>query len=75
MSETEKKQYFERKPIHEFKAQLSQDGKFWIFRDIKTWIISIGYLDSILASKTIKSADSEIVSKTTSKAKKNDRTT
>jgi len=38
---------YSRKPVHDFKATISEDGRFWIFKDITTWIIPRGYLDKI----------------------------
>ena len=44
-------QRYERKPNNEFKAALSEDGRFWIFKDITTWIVPVNYLDTISKSK------------------------
>ena len=42
---------YQRKPIHEFKANLSKDGRYWIFKNIETWIIPATYLDKIRSSQ------------------------
>ena len=36
-----------RRPIREFNAGLSKDGKFWLFRDTTLWIIPVNYLSAI----------------------------
>lgn len=48
----EKKKFFERKPNFEFKADLSSDGKYWILKDITTWIIPVNYFEAIMDNKT-----------------------
>ena len=61
----EQNKKFERKPIHEFKAALSEDQRFWIFKNIETWIIPVGYLDAISESKkTPKPVDKQVSGKT-----------
>jgi len=40
-----------RKPVQEFKAFLSQDKKYWIFKNITTWIIPVNYLNAITQSQ------------------------
>jgi len=42
---------FNRKPNHEFRAQLSNDKKYWIFKNTETWIIPVNYLDTIFENK------------------------
>jgi hypothetical protein len=42
---------FSRKPNHEFRAQISNDKKYWIFKNIETWIIPVNYLDTIFENK------------------------
>ena len=42
-----------RKPIHEFKTRLSQDGKYWMFQNITTWIIPTNYLATICKNKNL----------------------
>ena len=44
--------FFERKPNFEFKADISKDGKYWILKEITTWIIPVNYFDAILDNKT-----------------------
>jgi len=46
------KRFFERRPNFEFKADLSKDGKYWILKNITTWIIPNTYFDAIIDSKT-----------------------
>ena len=41
------KSFYEHKPKREFKASLSKDGKYWIFKDITTNIIPRGYISKI----------------------------
>ena len=38
---------YEHKPIREFKASLSKDRKFWVFKDITTHIVPCSYLSKI----------------------------
>ncbi|MGE4233545.1 MAG: hypothetical protein AB7F43_09475 [Bacteriovoracia bacterium] len=78
MSDTAKERNYERKPIQEFKVQLSQDGKYWIFRDITTWIIPSDYIDAILRNKNqAASAEGDLSDKnqTQKGGKANDRAT
>ena len=44
---------FTRKPMHEFKTRLSQDGKYWMFQNITTWIIPTNYLSTIYKNKNL----------------------
>lgn len=46
--ETEKREYQDRKPNHEVRINLSQDGKYFIFQDITTWILPRNYIAAIL---------------------------
>lgn len=45
-----KKGHYEHKPKREFKASLSKDGKFWIFKDITTHIVPKEYLNKVQSS-------------------------
>ncbi len=47
MAKSEKitKEHDEHKPKREFKASVSKDGRFWIFKDITTHIVSRSYLE------------------------------
>lgn len=47
MENENKPKRFERKPNLELTQRLSQDGRFWIFRRVETWIVSAKYLDVI----------------------------
>ena len=49
------KKPFVREAIREFKTILSKDGRTWVFKDITTWLVPVGYLDKIRHSR-----DSEI---------------
>lgn len=40
-------QSLNRKPAREFRASVSADGKYWIFRDTTTWFIPVNYLSAI----------------------------
>ena len=44
---TKKEEFYEHKPNREFKATLSKDGKYWIFKDITTHIVSREYLETV----------------------------
>lgn len=46
--EAEKREYQNRKPNHEVRVNLSQDGKYFIFQDITTWILPRNYIAAIL---------------------------
>ncbi len=46
--EAEKREYSDRKPNHEVRINLSQDGKYVIFQDITTWILPRNYISTIL---------------------------
>ena len=39
--------YYEHKPKRDFKASISQDGKFWVFKDITTHFVPRKYLSTI----------------------------
>ena len=39
-----------RRPAREFRAGLSKDGKYWLFRDTTTWFIPVNYLAAIQKS-------------------------
>ncbi len=39
------KGFYEHRPRREFKASLSKDGRYWIFKDITTHIVPKEYLD------------------------------
>ena len=39
--------YYEHKPIREFKAKISKDGKFWLFKDITTHVVPRNYVSKI----------------------------
>lgn len=47
----EKRGFYEHRPKREFKASVSKDGRFWIFKDITTHIVPKGYLDKVEISK------------------------
>lgn len=42
-----KRGFYEHRPNREFKASLSKDGKYWIFKDITTHIVPREYLDKV----------------------------
>ena len=46
-SNTEKKEFYEHKPYREFKASLSKDRKYWIFRDITIHVVPCDYLRKV----------------------------
>ncbi len=39
--------FYEHRPIRDFKASVSKDGKFWVFKDITTHIVPRSYLSKI----------------------------
>ena len=43
----EKRGFYEHRPRREFKASVSKDGKYWIFKDITTHIVPKQYLDKV----------------------------
>lgn len=45
-----RRQYYEHKPVRELKAKISQDGKFWILKDITTHMVPRTYLSTIEAN-------------------------
>jgi len=49
MKETKNKEksYYEHKPVREFKATISKDGKFWLLKDITTHFVPRKYLSTI----------------------------
>lgn len=53
------KRNLERKPAQEFSAALSKDGKYWLFRDTKTWFIPVNYLEAIRRSRAEKNVIDE----------------
>lgn len=71
------KRNIERKPIHEFKVHLSEDKRFWVFKEVTTWIIPVQYLDAISKKKASSNPQlsfSEIEAKVTGVEKSDDRT-
>ena len=46
-NKNENKKPFERKPNFDFRAKISQDGRFWIIERTETWILPRKYLDVI----------------------------
>ena len=46
-STKEENTYYEHKPIREFKAKISKDGKFWLFKDITTHVVPRNYVSKI----------------------------
>lgn len=56
-SENKREEFYEHKPKRELKASLSKDGKYWIFKDVTTHIVSRDYLEKI--EKSIRDAGSE----------------
>lgn len=43
----EGEEFYEHKPMRELKASLSKDGRYWIFKDVTTHIVSREYLEKI----------------------------
>ena len=50
--------YYEHKPIREFKAKISKDGKFWLFKDITTHVVPRNYLSKIESEFVIEQSKS-----------------
>lgn len=46
-NEKEQKGFYEHRPQREFKASVSRDGRYWIFKDITTHIVPKEYLDKV----------------------------
>ncbi len=46
----EKKNFYEHKPYREFKASLTEDGKYWIFRDVTIHVVPREYLKKVESS-------------------------
>ena len=46
-NENKEKPYYEHKPIREFKATVSKDGKFWLFKDITTHVVPRSYISKV----------------------------
>lgn len=46
-----KQENLNRRPIREFNAGLSKDGKYWLFRDTTLWVIPVNYLAAIRKSR------------------------
>lgn len=46
-NENKEKPYYEHKPIREFKASISKDGKFWLFKDITTHVVPRSYISKV----------------------------
>ena len=46
-NENKEKPYYEHKPIREFKATVSKDGKFWLFIDITTHVVPRSYISKV----------------------------
>ena len=47
VSNSEREEFYEHKPKRELKASLSKDGRYWIFKDVTTHIVSREYLEKI----------------------------
>ncbi len=56
-SENEREEFYEHKPKRELKASLSKDGRYWIFKDVTTHIVSREYLEKI--EKSVREESSE----------------
>lgn len=48
-SQDKEKVYYEHKPVREFKAKISKDGKYWLLKDITTHFVPRNYLSKIEA--------------------------
>jgi len=46
-NEDKRSGFFERKPNHEFRAAMSEDGKYYILKSIETWIVPVNYFKAI----------------------------
>ncbi len=46
-NETKGRDFYDHKPIREFKASISKNGKFWLFKDITTHIVPRKYVSKI----------------------------
>lgn len=58
VSENEREEFYEHKPKRELKASLSKDGRYWIFKDVTTHIVSRDYLEKIERSVRDEGSDS-----------------
>lgn len=47
MDQPAKPNRYERKPNFDFTAKLSRDGRFYILKETKTWVVPRKYLDVI----------------------------
>ncbi len=61
--------YYEHKPIREFKAKISKDGKFWLFKDITTHVVPRNYVSKIESEFVIEKSK-PAVNQSSSKPKK-----
>ena len=56
----EKKNFYEHKPYREFKASLSEDGKYWIFRDVTIHVVPREYLRKVENSVSEDGGDGDV---------------
>lgn len=57
VSKSEREEFYEHKPKRELKASLSMDGRYWIFKDVTTHIVSREYLEKI--EESVRDNDAE----------------
>lgn len=50
------KQYGNRKPNYDLSAAVSRDGKYWIIKQICTWVVPYNYLDKIRENHLLETA-------------------
>lgn len=43
----QEEKHYEHKPVRDFKASISKDGKYWVFKDITTHFVPRKYLSTI----------------------------
>ena len=43
----QEEKFYEHKPVRDFKASISKDGKYWVFKDITTHFVPRKYLSTI----------------------------
>lgn len=73
MDQPEQPNRYGRKPNFDFTAKLSRDGRYYILKETKTWVVPRKYLDVIAQNHAHDSAPKVVVSAEIKPAKKGKR--
>ena len=71
-NENQERKFYDHKPIKEFKAKISKDGKYWLFKEITTHVVPRNYISKIESQFVIENG-SKSVSRDSNNHKKVER--